>query len=431
MSNNEEESVVSEIDTTYSKSVAEYLEKKELEELKNKKSPDGSTCLITLYIPPNRALSDFVSELTNEVGTAANIRSKTTRKNVISALQVIIGRLKKMGHRAPENGLAIFAGVTEDSGNKVETHIIVPPTQPIGRKLYVCDNKFHVDHLESILQPKETYVLLVLDGSQATIATLTGTHLEIIKSMKSGVGKKHRAGGQSSVRFARLREEALQRFLKRVASTLKDLFIEQNRPFKGLVIGGPGPTKNMLEQYLDYRLKNKLLAVVDIGYGADKQGIMELLNAAQDVLKDSRLIEEKRLVQRWLNHLYENKATYGEQEVRKYLEMGAVDTVLLIEDLKLVRVKIRCETCGETFERTVDEEKLNDFVSYAKKHPCPYCKSPNLIELSRKTIYEDFSDLAKLYGSRVEVISLSTEEGAQLKTFGGIAAILRYSPEDL
>ncbi|MHA2496862.1 MAG: hypothetical protein ACXAEI_15400, partial [Candidatus Hodarchaeales archaeon] len=93
-------------------SFRKYRLKKQLEMITQKQSQDGSTCLVSLYIPPKRVLSDFVRELSEEIGTAANIRSKTTRKNVTTALQAIVGRLKIMGQKAPESGYVIFGGVT-------------------------------------------------------------------------------------------------------------------------------------------------------------------------------------------------------------------------------------------------------------------------------------------------------------------------------
>ena len=78
-------------------SFAKYRLRKSLDTLRNKRSEDGSTCLVTLYIPEDRAIADFTIELTNEIGTAANIKSKTTRKNVQSALQITIGNLRLIG----------------------------------------------------------------------------------------------------------------------------------------------------------------------------------------------------------------------------------------------------------------------------------------------------------------------------------------------
>ncbi len=309
-------------------SYKQYKYEKKLSNLKEKESPDGSTCLISLYVPPDRTIADFVQELTDEVGTATNIKSKFTQKNVISALRNVIGKLKLYGHKSPVSGIAIFAGATADSGHKdykIESYVFEPP-EPISRKLYVCDNRFHADYLIDRLVEKDTYALLAVDSAKATIAMLKGDHFEIVKSTRSGAAKKHRKGGQSSVRYARLREEAITRFLKRVTDDMKQYFIEDSRfELKGVIIGGPGQTKDQAVEHFDKRLKEKIVGIKDLGYGGDKSGINELVAESNDILEGVVLIEEKRLVHKFLDAIMVGKANYGEKEVRQNLLMGAVD----------------------------------------------------------------------------------------------------------
>ncbi len=244
-----------------------YKFEKELTELKNKESPDGSTCLISLYVPPNRAISDFVQELSDEIGTATNIRSKFTQKNVVSALRNVIGKLRLYGHKAPPSGLAIFAGVTSHSGHKdfkLESYVF-EPKEPISRKMYVCDNRFHVEHLVEKLMEKDIFALLAIDSAKATIATLKGDSIQILKSTRSGAAKKHRKGGQSSVRYARLRVEAIERYLKRVSDEMKQFFIEDaKQELKGVIIGGPGQIKDKVVDHFDKRLREKVVGIKDL-----------------------------------------------------------------------------------------------------------------------------------------------------------------------
>ncbi|MFX1511116.1 MAG: peptide chain release factor aRF-1 [Promethearchaeota archaeon] len=406
----------------------DFVYRRKLEELSNKRSQDGSTCLVSLYVPPHRALSDFVSELTDEIGTAANIRSKTTRKNVTTALQSLMGRLKQMGSKSPPSGLAIFTGVT--SSGKNEFHMISPPN-PISKKLYVCDSFFHTTHLADHLVEKDAYGLITLDGTTATIAILRGTHLDVKKTTRSGAPKKHKAGGQSSVRFQRLHEEAVLRYLKRVADYAKDLFIENpESDIKGLIIGGPGSTKERFAEadYLDNRLKAKLLKIVDIGYAADVQGMRELVAQSTDVLKGVRYVEEKKLVQNFLDLLYRESGlvSYGEEEVRQLLITGAVAILLLSDKLSSKRANIVCSSCKFTKEITVTTKEMETLENNLET--CPSCGSSLSVE-SYKDIIEDLGELAEQSGASIEIVSTETEEGAQLYSFGGIAAILRYKAE--
>jgi peptide chain release factor subunit 1 len=408
-------------------SFRKYRLKKQLEVITKKQSQDGSTCLVSLYIPPNRVLSDFVRELSEEIGTAANIRSKTTRKNVITALQAITGRLRIMGQKAPESGYVIFGGVTTSGKN--ELYVLAPP-DPVSRKLYVCDSHFHTKYLEENLQEKDEYGLIALDGSIATIASLRGSHLEILKTTRSGAVKKHRAGGQSSVRFQRLHEEAVQRFLKRVADLAKDLFIEKgDREVKGVLIGGPGPTKDHFAKdgFLDPRLQELLVgAPIDTSYAGDAEGIRDLITKGQDRLKGVRLLEEKALVQKFLDNLYKDTGliSYGEAEVRQLLNSGAVHTLLLSDGLELFRVHITCGSCENAYSQTtVDIPKLEQELSGTQ---CQKCGSSLLQIAEVEDLVENLGKLAEEIGAKIEIISAQTEEGAVLLNFGGIAALLRY-----
>ncbi|MFW9780124.1 MAG: peptide chain release factor aRF-1 [Candidatus Heimdallarchaeota archaeon] len=360
-------------------SYRQYKIEKQLAELQEKESPDGSTCLISLYVPPNRKIADFVQELSDEIGTATNIRSKFTQKNVISALKNVIGKLKLYGNSAPDSGLAIFSGVTGTSNKyKLESFVFDQLAEPISRKLYVCDNRFHVEHILNLLVEKDKYALLAIDSAKATIATLKGDNVQIIKSTRSGAAKKHRKGGQSSVRYARLREEAIQRYLKRVADEMKEFFIENaDEELKGVILGGPGQIKDQIVEYFDPRLKDKIVGTKDLGYGGDKSGINELVASSTDILAGVAIIEEKELVHQFTQALIDNKANYGEKEVRENLRMGAVDTLLLSSGLDT-------------------------------------------------SLILELGELAEKTGTRVEIISPQTEEGRKIQSFGGICAILRY-----
>ncbi|MHA2244810.1 MAG: peptide chain release factor aRF-1 [Candidatus Hodarchaeales archaeon] len=411
-------------------SYKQYKYEKKLSNLKEKESPDGSTCLISLYVPPDRTIADFVQELTDEVGTATNIRSKFTQKNVTSALRNVIGKLKLYGHRSPVSGIAIFAGVTADSGHKdykIESFVFEPP-EPISRKLYVCDNRFHVDYLIDRLIEKDTYALLAIDSAKATIAKLKGDHFEIVKSTRSGAAKKHRKGGQSSVRYARLREEAVTRFLKRIADDMKVYFIEDARfELKGVIIGGPGQTKDQVVEHFDKRLKEKIVGIKDLGYGGDKSGINELVAESHDVLEGVVLIEEKQLVHKFLDAIMVGKANYGEKEVRENLLNGAVDILLVSKGINLIRVKAKCQNCEYKENKTLKPTEVESYKSVLQKQQCPQC---NVIkwEVEQKDLIIDLGDLAEKTGATIEIINPQTEEGRQIKNFGGICAILRYIP---
>ncbi|MEM4446976.1 MAG: peptide chain release factor aRF-1 [Candidatus Jordarchaeales archaeon] len=409
-------------------SFEKYKLRKLIEELEAKKGQH--TELISLYIPPDRNISDVMNNLREEYSTAANIKSKGTRKNVMEALRSIISKLKYFS-RPPPNGLVIFSGAIPTSGQgteKLEFWMVVPP-EPIRIYKYHCDNKFFLDPLKEMLEEKDTYGIIVLDKSEAHIATVRGTRLEIHKKLTSGIPGKHTAGGQSQRRFERLIEQAGHEFFKRIGEHANNVFLSIP-DLKGIVIGGPGPSKEKFVDgdYLDYRLKQKVIGVVDTGYTGEP-GIRDVIWKAEALLTNLRYTEEKRLVQKFLEILAkdDSKVTYGEQEVREALIQGRVDTLLISEGLDVVKVTISCPSCNYEEVRTARRSELSWIQSEVAQRNCPQCNSSLLAVKEVKDIIEELGELGEQTGARVEVISTETEEGQQLiQAFKGVAAILRY-----
>ncbi len=388
------------------------------------------TELISLYVPPGKQISEVMNMLRDEYGTASNIKSTTTRKNVQDAIVKVQQRLK-LFKESPEKGLVIFCGAIPQNGagsEKMETYVIIPP-EPINIYLYRCDARFHTEHLQELLREKETYGILLIDSSGATLATLQGRRLEIVRELTSGVPGKTRAGGQSARRFERVREMRLQEYFRRVGEHANDAFLPIEN-LKGLIVAGPGPTKYDFEKgdYLNYTLKEKVIDIIDTAY-VDEQGIKEVVDKAPEIMRKIRYIEEKEIMQKFLYEIGHDTgmATYGEGEVRKALEMGAVRTLLLSDGLDIVRVKVTCNACGYEEQQTVKSQTLTSFEQSLSGKPCPKCKAPALAIADTQELIENFAQLAEYANTEVEIISGETEEGQMLKnSFGGIAAMLRF-----
>lgn len=398
-----------------------YEVKRTLKELSDKKG--RGTELVSVYIPPDKQISDVVKHMREELSQSANIKSKQTKKNVQSAIEVIMQRMK-LFPRPPERGLVLFVGMIPKGGpgtEKMETYVFEPP-EPVQTYTYHCNSQFFLEPLEEILEDKEIYGLAVIDRKEATIAVMKGKRIDIVKNLTSGVPGKHKAGGQSQRRFDRLIELAAHEFLKRIGDHMNDAFLELEG-LKGVIIGGPGHTKEdfVNGDYLHHEIKQKIITTVDTSYTGEF-GIREVIDKSMDILTEIDIMREKKLVQRFLTELVDENglASYGEAEVRRNLINGAVEVLLLSEDLKSKRYTYECSSCGSPEEETVKNE------GEVKEKTCKNCGETMKVS-SSEDIISDFVKLAEEVGSDVEVISTETEEGMQLlRAFGGIGAILRY-----
>jgi peptide chain release factor subunit 1 len=417
--------------STTSESLQRFKLKKVVDTLAQKKGLH--TELITLYIPPDRQMSDVIGTLRTEYGTATNIKSKSTRKNVMDAIQTVIQRLKIIP-KPPPNGLAVFAGAIPHGApgsEKMEIYLIEPP-EPVNVYIYRCAAEFWLDPLREMLTPKESYGLISIDRSTASWALLRGTNLDIIKTVKSGVMGKHRAGGQSQRRFERLIEQAAHEFLTKSGELTREYF-EEIEDLQGIIIGGPGFTKETFADkgYLKSPLKEKILAVLDTAY-AGEEGIRALVEKSEDILQKQRLVEEKRLVQRFLGELARDTglATYGEKQVRAALDRGAVEIILLSEGIDYSRVTVQCGSCGDETEKTLTPDAMQKLEEELDSQQCQKCQNQSLQIMEAQDIVEELSEMAKETGAEIEIISPETEEGKQLlSAFRGIGAILRWADQ--
>ena len=344
-----------------------------------KKHRGRHTELVSVYVPAGYDINKIINHLSQEQGTATNIKSASTRKNVIDALERMIQHLR-LFKKTPQNGLVAFSGnVAEREGQSDLQVWSLEPPLPLNIRIYRCDKQFITDPLEDLCETKEIYGLIVMDRRDGDIAILKGKSIIPLSRASSNVPGKTRAGGQSAQRFARLREGAAKAFYKKIAELAKEEFFEKEN-LKGIIVGGPGPTKYDFVDgnYITDQVKKKIIAIKDLSYTGDF-GLKELVDKSQDVLADEEIAREKKLMQRFFEKLATDPdiVAYGEKEVKKALDMGAVDIILISED--------------------ISDDQIEEFEQKA-------------IEL----------------GSSLEIISTETREGVQLRDIGKIAAILRY-----
>ncbi|MDF2422306.1 MAG: peptide chain release factor aRF-1 [Nitrosopumilus sp.] len=412
-------------------SVKIYKIRKTLEEL-SQKSGRG-TELITVYIPKGKQLHEIISSLQQEQGTADNIKSDLTRSHVVDSLGKVVQRLK-MYKKTPEKGLVVFCGaLPPEEGGQLGSEIVtiweINPPKDLNQYLYRCDDHFHVDILKEMLKDDNLIGFLAIDAKDAGWGLLYGDKIEVLGQTGSGVAGKHRQGGQSAKRFQKLREMELSYFYNRVAQVTREYFIDIY-PVKGLIISGPGPTKEDFINggYLEYRLQNNIINTIDSSY-AGAEGIREAFAKSADILGNFRLVEEKKMVEDLFREINTNtgKGSYGLKEVIEFLKNNVVKIVLITDNTNLHRVVGKCKRCKHLQEDIVERPLVIPKKTEFTSSPCPGCSSME-VEANEQDIVDYLEILSSKVGAQLEVVSGSAEHGNMLSSLGKVGAILRYNP---
>ncbi len=412
-------------------SVKLYKIRKTLDELSQKTG--RGTELISLYIPGGKQLHEVITNLREEQGTADNIKSDLTRTHVVDSLSKVLQRLK-LYKKTPDRGLVMFCGaLPPEGGGPLGSEIVkvyeIDPPKDLKTFLYRCDDHFHVDILKDMLKDDNLIGFLAIDAKDAGWGLLHGDKIEVLKETGSGVAGKHRQGGQSAKRFQKLREMELSYFFNRVAGITKEYFIDIY-PIKGLIISGPGPTKEEFinNNYLEYRLQDMILSTIDASYSGS-EGIREAFAKSGEILSDYRMVEEKKMVEELFKHINTNTGlgAYGMKEVINYLKNNVANKIIITDDTDLHRIESKCKRCQNIQEFIVERPKVIPKKTELLNASCTNCKSTDS-EVIEQDIVDYLALIATKTGTVVEVVSGKSEHGAMLSSIGKVGAILRYNP---
>ncbi len=434
-----------------------------IKEMKRLKSIRGSgTQLISVYIPAGYQISEVVAKLRNEYSQSGNIKSKTTRTNVLSAIDKIMQYLK-LFKQTPPNGLAVFCGNISDNPSRddIELFSIETPL-PLKVNIYRCDSDFLLDPIEEMIAATDTYALVVMDGREATLATLKGPQIRVVKRLNSTAHAKVRKGGQSAARYERIIEESIGEYEKRIGEAVNALFAQSEFKIKGLLVGGPGPAKEGFVKAGALNYQIKMLGVFDTGY-TDDFGLHELVEKAKDLLKEQEASRERQVIEKFMQERSRNAlAVSGYFATRKAVENKQASQVIINKDLNLYEEKRESKTEKEIIVVYKSDEEVNrknasgrgliDFIDISGE-----MKDPYLVELRRriddgelkdpKVRISEYNELVSRYPDASEVkdaieklvddadendidtvfVSSESSYGKEfLMGFGGIAALLKY-----
>lgn len=401
--------------------------------IKNLESARGNgTSMISLIIPPKEQIARWSQKLTEEYGTASNIKSRVNRLSVLSAITSTQQKLK-LYNKVPPNGLLIYCGtILTDEGKEKMVNIDLEPFKPINTSLYLCDNKFHVECLSELLESDMKFGFIVIDGNGALFGTLCGNTREVIHKITVDLPKKHGRGGQSALRFSRLRTEKRHNYVRKVAEIAVQVFIATDKiNVAGLVLAGSADFKSDLKNsdMFDPRLNAKVLKLVDVSYGGEN-GFNQAIDLCGEVLEGVKFIQEKKLIQKYFDEISMDtgKFCFGVDDTIKGMELGAVETLIVWESLDIARFLLTNTSTQATkvlYLNPAQEKVRSLFVGLDENG------AEIELEVTDKTpLVEWFAENYMNYGTTLEFVTDKSQEGAQfVRGFGGIGGLMRYPVE--
>jgi len=363
--------------------------------------------------------------LAEEFGTASNIKSRVNRLSVLSAITSTQQRLK-LYNKVPPNGLVVYCGeIITSEGKERKINIDFEPFKPINTSLYLCDNKFHTEALSELLESDQSFGFIIMDGNGALFGTLSGNTRDIRQKFSVDLPKKHGRGGQSALRFARLREEKRHNYVRKVSEVAVQNFITNDKVnVAGLILAGSADFKNDLNQsdLFDPRLQTKVIKVVDVSYGGEN-GFNQAIELSSETLGNVKFIQEKKLINKYFDEISQDtgKVCYGVEDTLKALDAGAAETLIVFENLEITRWTLKSSSGTEVILHTnkLQEQDRSQFMDKETGQEMEVVEQMPLLEwLAEK--YRDF-------GANLEFVTDRSSEGNQfVKGFGGIGAIMRY-----
>ncbi|GKZ18717.1 polypeptide release factor (eRF1) in translation termination [Aspergillus brasiliensis] len=385
----------------------------------------NGTSMISLIIPPKDQISRAAKMLAEEFGTASNIKSRVNRLSVLSAITSTQQRLK-LYNKVPPNGLVVYCGeIITSEGKERKINIDFEPFKPINTSLYLCDNKFHTEALSELLESDQKFGFIVMDGNGALFGTLSGNTREILQKLSVDLPKKHGRGGQSALRFARLREEKRHNYVRKIAELAVQNYITNDKVnVAGLILAGSADFKNDLNQsdMFDQRLQAKVIKVVDVSYGGEN-GFNQAIELASETLSNVKFVQEKKLIGKYFEEISQDtgKVCYGIDDTLKALELGAAETLIVYENLDVTRHVLKSSSGSDVVIHTTKSQEENRELFMDKE-------TGTEMEVSEQSSFlEWLAESYKDFGATLEFVSDKSSEGNQfVKGFGGIGAILRY-----
>jgi len=194
---------------------------------------------------------------------------------------------------------------------------------------------------------------------------------------------------------------------------------------EGLIFAGSASFKLELfnSDILDKRLKDIVIKIVDTSYGGEN-GFNQAIELSKEALANVKFVREKKLLNDFMQEIARdtNKYCFGFRDTIRALQMGAVEMIIVWENLDIIRVVLENPNDKTNIKELFLSPKEIDQGEYMKDS-----QGNNLDIKEQGEFLEWLANEYKNFGAKLEFISDRSQEGAQfVKGFGGIGGFLRY-----
>lgn len=171
---------------------------------------------------------------------------------------------------------------------------------------------------------------------------------------------------------------------------------------------------------------NIIIGTFDVAYGQDN-GFNQAITLASDCLTDVKFVQEKKIITKFMEEIAmdTNMIVFGTDDTLKAMEMGALERMILYEDIETTRYEMKNPSTGETRIKFLNEAQEKD-----PKHFKDADSGVDLEVLKNEPLADWLLLHYGNYGLKIELITEQSSEGFQfVRGFGGIGGFLRYKLE--